>query len=272
MNDCSNAEIRDLLPELLHERLEASARATIEAHVMTCVDCRDELQLLRDVFGMLDSQTPMLDVARIAAALPKPPILVLLPAEVELIDGARIAPAASASVAGVTPLSSRRRVWADWRVAAAVTLLVAGGSSAALIKHESAAVSPTSAVAVSAGSSGATRGADASANASTTAGTVTGTASIHAVASAGSTSVASTSSTASAAKTPGAATAGDQQSVGGVEDHAGADLGNGSRLGDLSEAQLQKLLNEIDKLPAIPVTDPEPVSLHVNGSMSSEGM
>jgi hypothetical protein len=56
-----------------------------------------------------------------------------------------------------------------------------------------------------------------------------------------------------------------------VEDHANTDLGSGNRLGDLNEQQLQALLNKIDNLPAVPVTEPEPVSLHVNSQSSSEG-
>ena len=36
MNDCPNAEIRDRLPDLLHDRLDPSARAAVTAHVATC--------------------------------------------------------------------------------------------------------------------------------------------------------------------------------------------------------------------------------------------
>ena len=42
MNDCPNAEMRDLLPDLLHERLDASPRAVVSAHVGACEDCRAE--------------------------------------------------------------------------------------------------------------------------------------------------------------------------------------------------------------------------------------
>src|ERR1051325_6664340 len=104
MNDCMNAEIRDQLPDLLHERLDASARAVVQAHVDGCVDCRDELQLLRNVQEMLLRQPPRVDVAYVVGALPK---------------------AASRSIR----LEPRRRVWSDWRIAAAVTLLVAGRGS-----------------------------------------------------------------------------------------------------------------------------------------------
>jgi len=42
VNDCVNAEIRDQLPDLVHERLDASALAIVMAHVDGCIDCRDE--------------------------------------------------------------------------------------------------------------------------------------------------------------------------------------------------------------------------------------
>ena len=38
MTDCPNAEMRDRLPDLLHERLETSVRAAVMAHVDQCDD------------------------------------------------------------------------------------------------------------------------------------------------------------------------------------------------------------------------------------------
>ena len=58
MNDCSNADIRDQLPDLLHDRLSVTARAAVVAHVDSCVDCRDELELLRGVGGGRAPHTP----------------------------------------------------------------------------------------------------------------------------------------------------------------------------------------------------------------------
>ncbi len=117
MHDCTNAEIRDLLPDLLHERLDASARTVVVAHVDGCVDCRDELQLLRDVLALSSHRTPRVDVAYIVGALPKAP-----------------APRGANPSPNVLPLAPRRRVWSDWRVAAAVSLMVAGGGSFALMR------------------------------------------------------------------------------------------------------------------------------------------
>src|SRR5215218_2214702 len=110
MNDCSNAEIRDQLPDLLHDRLDVSLRADVLAHVDDCVDCRSELELLRGVQGVLLQRTPRIDVNYVVQALPK-----------------RVTPPLRAIPA--------RRIWADWRIAAAVTLLAVGGGSMAVMNR-----------------------------------------------------------------------------------------------------------------------------------------
>jgi anti-sigma factor RsiW len=69
MSECSNAETRDLLPELLHGRLPADARARVEAHVAGCVSCDAELALLRGIRSAA-AATPLIDVGRVAAAVP----------------------------------------------------------------------------------------------------------------------------------------------------------------------------------------------------------
>jgi len=97
MNDCPNADVRDLLPDLVHGRLDQATRAMVESHVARCADCRAELALLRRLL-MATGRPPALDISAIAAAVP-----------------AYRAPV--------------RRSWVGWRTAAAVTLIVAGGSS-----------------------------------------------------------------------------------------------------------------------------------------------
>lgn len=114
MNDCPNAEMRDLLPELLHDRLSAAVRATVTAHVEACVDCREELELLRELRDvMMVAYTPKVNVAYVVNALPAPPAQVLAPAV-------------------------RGRTWGGWRVAAAVALLAAGGTSVAVLNRDDA--------------------------------------------------------------------------------------------------------------------------------------
>jgi anti-sigma factor RsiW len=215
MNDCMNAEIRDQLPDLVHDRLAASRRREILAHVASCADCRDEIELLRAARAMFDRQTPRVDLHYIVNALP-----LAKPRAVRV--------------------ERRRPMWTDWRIAAAVTLLVAGGSSLAVMSRGRA-------------------GAGAAAIQDSVRGSLP-------VA----TARPATSSrprvqpvpTPRAESTPSTVVASEDQGIGA------------SRLSDLSEQQLQTLLGEIDRLQSTPIADPEPVSLRVRESPSGapEGM
>ncbi len=99
MNDCPNANVRDLLPDLLHDRLDAAVRVSVEAHVAECADCATELALLARLRSA--TGTPTVDVASIVAALP-------------------------------AYRAQLRRSWVGWRAAAAITLIVAGASAVAV--------------------------------------------------------------------------------------------------------------------------------------------
>jgi anti-sigma factor RsiW len=123
MNDCQNAEMRDQLPDLLHERLAATERAVVMAHLDGCVDCRDELALLRVAHGTLIKATPRIDLNFIVEALPK------------------TAPRTR------TLSVSRRPMWSDWRIAAAAVVLVAGASSYSVLGRHSGVAIPDSLVA-----------------------------------------------------------------------------------------------------------------------------
>lgn len=68
MRDCPNAAMRDVLPDLLHERGPAVAREQAWAHVASCDACRAELELLRRVRAA--ASAPRVDVARISAGIP----------------------------------------------------------------------------------------------------------------------------------------------------------------------------------------------------------
>lgn len=68
MRDCANAKMRDLLPDLLHDRLPAAARAEVRAHVDGCDACRAELELLGRIRAAIS--TPRVDASRIAATIP----------------------------------------------------------------------------------------------------------------------------------------------------------------------------------------------------------
>jgi anti-sigma factor RsiW len=187
MNDCVNAEMRDRLPDLLSDRLPASERAEVVAHVAACADCREELELLRALRSMFSASAPRVDVASIVSALPKAP-------------------------SQLRPRS--RRTWADWRIAAAVTVLAVGGSSVALI-NRTTYITP---VRIDAASPSADSAPTARPN------------------------------------TP-SDTGQDGEPSGG--------LGMSGHLADLDDAQLQALINEIENMKAVPITEPEPVSMKV---------
>jgi len=114
MTDCPNGDIRDLLPDLLHGRLGEVERAEVEAHLRECADCRDELELLRGMRGAL-RRVPAVDVDAIVAGIP--------PYRVP-----------------VQRIPSRS--WSGWRIAAAVTLLAAGGTSVVVARNGSERPSP----------------------------------------------------------------------------------------------------------------------------------
>lgn len=68
MTECRNAEMRDRLPLLAAGRLDAAARAALDAHLAVCEECRAELMLLERVRATT-SRLPRVDTARIAAAV-----------------------------------------------------------------------------------------------------------------------------------------------------------------------------------------------------------
>src|SRR5690349_15845135 len=106
MTECPNGDIRDLLPDLLHGRLGAAERADVEAHLRGCEECRDELELLRTMRSVL-GRAPAVDVDAIVAGIP----------------------------AYRVPVKRTSRSWGGWRVAAAVTLLAAGGTSVVVARN-----------------------------------------------------------------------------------------------------------------------------------------
>jgi hypothetical protein len=231
MSDCPNAEIRDLLPDLLHDRLDAPTRARVLAHVDGCADCRSELELLRSLRGSIERATPRVDLDRIVAALPKPS----------------------------TVQVRRRRVWSDWRVAAAVTFLVAGGTSALVIRS------------VRDGARDSSVTAPIPEGPAPIVGTGSDSAAAHRTGTPGATTSVGPSRTprVTPPSTSTAEAVAPSQAVVPTDDQS---LGLGSsRIGDLNERQLKALLTEIDQMKATPVTEPEPVTLRVGTKTTSVG-
>jgi hypothetical protein len=68
MVDCSRDDIRDLLPDLVHDQLGPAERARVEQHLAECADCAAELKLLRSLRASAFA-TPDVNVESIAAAV-----------------------------------------------------------------------------------------------------------------------------------------------------------------------------------------------------------
>jgi len=137
MTECQAQELQDLLPDYVTESLSDAARARVHMHLSTCSACAGDVALLR-TGRALRPHAVSLDaahMARIVSALPKPPrshesehqhpprpMLVRTKAE------ETIAQPVPPSVAA----RSRRRLLSGptlWRVAATITVMVAGGTS-----------------------------------------------------------------------------------------------------------------------------------------------
>jgi anti-sigma factor RsiW len=69
MIDCSNTEMRDALPDVIHGGLDAAKLAEVEAHVASCAQCAAELALLRAAVSTRPDAPPI-NVQRIVSALP----------------------------------------------------------------------------------------------------------------------------------------------------------------------------------------------------------
>jgi anti-sigma factor RsiW len=112
MSDCTNGELRDLLPELMHGRLDAHVQRAVEAHVAVCPVCAEELALLRSLRTSL-TRGPLVDARRIAAAV-----------------NVRVSPASARA-------GQRKRT--PWRIAlAAAALLAASGVGYAVVSRDHA--------------------------------------------------------------------------------------------------------------------------------------
>lgn len=115
MTECESAEMRDVLPDLIHATLGRDRVAEVEAHVASCAECAAEIDLLKAVVASAP-RAPELDLNRIVNAIPTPTGRGLL-----LHQG------------GSQPVGSRKpqTFWSRplLRVAAAAAIITAGGLS-----------------------------------------------------------------------------------------------------------------------------------------------
>jgi len=110
MNKCTEIEIQEMLPDVLHGSLDGRERARLEAHLLTCESCRGDLDVLRAVKAAAIF-APAINVDSVVRQIP--PYRSILP--------------------GVEKPARARVV--QWLVAAAVVLGVVGGGSLVLSKQ-----------------------------------------------------------------------------------------------------------------------------------------
>jgi anti-sigma factor RsiW len=109
MNKCTDSNIQEMLPDLLHGTLPADAREQVEAHLAKCDECREDVEVLRTV-KTAAVFAPQIDVDRVVRQIP--PYRAIVPVKER-------------------PASTRA---VSWLVAAALAVVVVAGGSLVLIR------------------------------------------------------------------------------------------------------------------------------------------
>ena len=109
MNKCTDSNLQEMLPDLLHGTLPADARERVEAHLATCDECRKDVEVLRTV-KTAAVFAPQIDVDRVVRQIP--PYRAIVP---------------------VTERPASTRM-VSWLVAAALAVVVIGGGSLVLMR------------------------------------------------------------------------------------------------------------------------------------------
>lgn len=144
MVDCPRDDIRDLLPDLVHDQLEPEARARVERHIAECAECAAELELLRSLRATVFA-TPEVDADRIAANVRRAMAPAgagaagddtVIPMQAARDRSSRMAKAMSPSRASGAskPRPARRSIPQSWRIAAGIALVAAGAGGYALTR------------------------------------------------------------------------------------------------------------------------------------------
>jgi anti-sigma factor RsiW len=111
MNKCTDSDIQELLPDLLHSALGDDERLRVEAHIATCESCQEDLDVLRTVKNAAVF-APTIDVDRVVRQIP--PYQTIIPTERPDLPA--------------TERPARNRM-VTWLVAASLAVVVAGGGS-----------------------------------------------------------------------------------------------------------------------------------------------
>ena len=119
MADCSNVEIRELLPERAGGALSAADLARVEAHLASCTLCTSELALIHAARRSMRF-VPAIDLTRIASGVVA---ATAVPSRPQLVTS-------EGRSAGVRRAPRLR--WVGWKAAAAITIAAAGIGSFAV--------------------------------------------------------------------------------------------------------------------------------------------
>lgn len=134
MADCTNVEIRELLPERAGGALSVADSARVDAHLASCELCSSELALIQNARRALRF-SPSIDVGRITAG----------------VIAATAAPSRPQLVgSGARNATVRRRPalrWVGWKAAAAIAIAAAGAGSFAVWSSANEPATPPNAVA-----------------------------------------------------------------------------------------------------------------------------
>jgi anti-sigma factor RsiW len=117
MNECTQNEIQEMLPDLLHRTLAADTRARVEAHVASCEQCREELKVLRTVKSAAVF-APVINVDEVVRQIP--PYQAIVP----VVE---------------RPMTTRV---VSWLVAASMAIAVIGGGSLILARRDVVSIPP----------------------------------------------------------------------------------------------------------------------------------
>ncbi len=112
MNKCTDSDIQEMLPDLLHRALADDVRLRVEEHLATCESCQEDMDVLRTVKNAAVF-APSIDVDRVVRQIP---------------PYRTIVPATERPALPATERPARTRV-VSWLVAASLVLVVAAGGS-----------------------------------------------------------------------------------------------------------------------------------------------
>jgi hypothetical protein len=250
MSECRNEDLRDLLPDLAAERLASSERARVASHVATCAACTAELELLRAARRVMSRGVPVVDVARIVAALPHPPVaadarpaLVASSEPVRAVGARGAGRDASRGAAPARGAAPRRYLhqWGGWRIAAAATIVV-GGLSVAVLRQLRPSTDAAPVIAPAIGPAGAPE----------------------------------TPAVTPAPRVPGQPSVPGETPVGpsptspspGTEMQAGAGLAVAGDISELSDGDVETLLQDMNALDGQPSADPDASVPAISGAVS----